>query len=38
MLNLYLVGEQKIFNDLLNLGFEENEIRPYLNKIDPNIY
>ncbi len=38
MLNLYLVGEQKISNDLLNLGFKENEIRPYLNKIDPNIY
>ena len=38
MLNLYLVGEQKIFNDLIALGFKENEIWPFLNNIDKSIY
>ena len=38
MLNLYLIGEQKILNDLIKLGFKENEVIPYLAKVDKNIY
>ena len=38
MLNLYLIGEDKILKDLVNLGFEEKEIRLYLDKIDKDIY
>ncbi|MDE5539939.1 MAG: RecX family transcriptional regulator, partial [Bacilli bacterium] len=38
MLSLYLVGETKILNDLVKLGFKENEIRPILEKIDIDIY
>lgn len=38
MLNLYLVGEQQILNNLLKLGFKETEVKPFLERIDPNIY
>lgn len=38
MLNLYLVGERKILNDLIKLGFNTNEILPLLDKVDKNIY
>ncbi len=38
MLNLYLVGEAKIQKDLITLGFREEEIAPYLAKIEHNIY
>lgn len=38
MLTLYLVGEKKIKEDLIKLGFTEKEIEPYLLKIDLNIY
>lgn len=38
MLNLYLIGEAKILNDLIKLGFKENEIMPFLNKVDNDIY
>jgi len=34
MLSLYLVGESKILNDLIKLGFNEQEILPFLNKVD----
>ncbi len=38
MLSLYLVGENKILKDLLNLGFKESEIIPLLNQVDKNVY
>ncbi len=38
MLILYLVGERKILNDLIKLGFNTNEILPLLDKVDKNIY
>lgn len=38
MLALYLVGENKIFSDLIKLGFKESEIRIYLDKVDKKIY
>lgn len=38
MLSLYLVGERKILNDLIKLGFNTNEILPLLDKVDKNIY
>ncbi len=38
MLNIYLVGERKIYQNLINLGFKPQEITPYLEEIDPNIY
>jgi len=38
MLSLYLVGESKILNDLIKLGFNEQEILPFLNKVDKSIY
>jgi len=38
MLSLYLVGERKILNDLIKLGFNANEILPLLDKVDKNIY
>lgn len=37
-LALYLEGERKIKNDLINLGMSDKEINPYLDKIDKNIY
>lgn len=37
-LNLYLEGEQKIKNNLLELGFLEEEITPLLDKVDKKIY
>ena len=38
MLSLYVVGEDKILNDLIKLGFKESEIRVYLDKIDKDVY
>ena len=38
MLAMNVIGEQKILNDLLNLGFNEQEVLPYLKKIDIEIY
>ena len=38
MLTLYLVGESKICSDLIDLGFTYEEVLPYLEKIDVNIY
>ena len=38
MLNLYIVGELKIKNDLINLGFDTKEIEIYLDKVDKSIY
>ena len=38
MLKLYLVGENKIYNDLINKGFKDNEINKYLKNIDKDIY
>lgn len=38
MLNLYLVGENKIISNLITLGFKEQEILPFLAKIDSSIY
>lgn len=38
MLNLYLVGENKIISNLIALGFKEQEILPFLAKIDSSIY
>lgn len=38
MLTLYCFGENKIKNDLLNLGFKEEEILPFLENVDNNIY
>lgn len=38
MLNFHLVGEQQILINLQKLGFKEIEIKPFLNKIDQNIY
>jgi len=38
MLTLYIVGEQKILNDLIKLGLKESEILPFLNNIDKAIY
>ncbi len=38
MLSLNVVGESKILNDLINLGFPKEEINPYLEKIDQDIY
>ncbi|MCM1053042.1 MAG: RecX family transcriptional regulator [Ruminococcus sp.] len=35
---LYIEGENKILNDLMNLGFEECEIRPFLDTISKDIY
>lgn len=37
-LALYTEGEQKILKDLINLGFKEGEIKPFLEKIDKDIY
>lgn len=37
-LGLYLKGEAKIKDELINLGFKESEIEAYLNNIDKNIY
>lgn len=37
-LNLYLEGELKILKDLEKLGFKETEVRPFLEKVDHNIY
>ncbi len=38
MLNLYVVGEAKILKDLINLGFKESEIKPFLDNINNDIY
>lgn len=38
MLALYCVGENKIKNDLINLGFKETEILPFLEKVEDEIY
>ena len=38
VISFNLVGERKILNDLLNLGFKEEEIRPFLEKVEHNIY
>lgn len=37
-LTIYLEGENKILKDLINLGFSEKTILPFLKKIDGNIY
>ncbi len=38
ILNLHLCGEAKILADLQKLGFKEEEITPYLAKVEPQIY
>ncbi len=38
MLNLYIVGEDKIYHDLIDLGFKDKEITPFLEKINKDIY
>ena len=38
MLNLYTVGENKIRNDLINLGFAYKDIDIYLDNINKSIY
>ena len=38
MLNLYIVGEDKIYSDLIDLGFKDEEIKPFLKKINKDIY
>lgn len=37
-LNLSLEGERKITNELMGLGFKEEEINPFLNAVDKSIY
>ncbi len=38
MLNLYVVGENKIKDDLIDLGFDIKEIEIYLDSVDKDIY
>lgn len=38
MLALYLIGEEKIKSNLINLGLAEKEIKPFLEKIDKEVY
>lgn len=37
-LSLYLEGEKKIYNDLIKMGFMEEEIKPYLEDVEEYIY
>ena len=37
-LNFNLIGEIKILNNLVKLGFKEEEVKPYLAKVDRQIY
>ena len=37
-LTLKVIGEHKIYQDLIKLGFKEEEIKELLNKVDPKIY
>ncbi len=38
MITLNLVGENKIYNDLISMGFKDKEINPFLAKIDKDVY